>query len=441
MGVTVIGGGTAATGGDQVGDLVQIPTNSLYHKVGDKEYLRRGSYLENDGTSYPEAISSGLVTAENLWRSNVTISTAVYTPYNQGYVVVSQYNTSTAQTYTSTSFNDVASSASSFPSGFEPRTIATPGTAGSTIVVGGGYYSATAAQQVYYSTDAGNSWTASNIPNNVKSWSVACNDAGTLWLAGYALTASEFYTSTNGQSYTASTPSVADDSVVLSITWSESGGYFVITTNTTNIYKTTNGTTLTDITPSSVTSMSQFAAVTSDGTIYVYLDINGIDTLLKSTNDGSSWTEVTPKNYMPYLDSSNLGRWNLDNMSVDGNRLTIGISLPATYIDDAPLLSGYEFLFTDDGGSTWETLNVDPFSYNETYQQSLVAFYGQSYKGANLFIPMGDTLTSTIYSFTLTKDPHNDTLIGVPTGPALYSRSQTYGTFAFTNGFGFVRIK
>jgi hypothetical protein len=262
-----------------------------------------------------------------------------------------------------------------------------------------------------------------------------------LWLAGHTLLANEFYISTDGQSYTANTPSVADSDVIKSITWSESGGYFLIAAST-GLYKTTNGITLTDISPTSVSYFSTFTAVTSDGTIYTtYTDTTDRTVITKSTNDGSSWTEVTPKNHFPYTDTSpNKPQPNLCNMSVDGTRLTIGIGPSARL--EIPFVSSYQFLYTDDAGSTWETINIDPFSYVESHMQGLTNNrFMQSYKGPNLFVTIQNQTTSIYYSFTLTKDPHNDTVIGLPSGTSSFTRNTTYGTGIDSNGFGFVRIK
>jgi len=445
MGVTVIGGGTAATGGDQVGDLVQLPTNALYYKNGDKEYLRRGAYLDNDGTSYPEAISSGLTTAENLWWLNVETDSVVYTPYDGGYVVITQDSGSSYPiVYKTTSFSTAPSSANFSERYFEPHTIATPGTTGSTIVVGGGYYSATLYDQVYYSTDGGGNWTATNIPPDNKNWCVACNDSGTLWLAVSGLLADGFYVSTDGQSYTANTPSVADASSIKSITWNESGGYFVIGSGA-QIYKTTDGITLTDITPLTLGNLNDFIAVTSDGTIYVYCPTTSTSSrnaILKSSNDGSSWTDVSPQKHWAYLDANETKyQYDLVNMSVDGNRLTIGISLLSSAQDSGAFINGHQFLYTDDAGSTWENIDVDPFAYTETYGQVLTNFFAQAYKGPNLFITRQDRGSSIFNGFTLTKDPHNDTLIGLPSGTGTYTQNTTYGRDIYTDGFGFIRIK
>lgn len=440
MGVTVIGG-TSATGGDKVGDLVQLPTNALYYKDGDKEYLRRGVYLDYDNTSYPEAISAGLITAENSWRSQVEIDAVVYTPYDGGYVVISQDASASSKVYTNTSFSGTPASSTNPVSAWEPESIATPGTTGSTIVVGGGYYSSATKEQVHYSTNGGTSWTASDIPNSAKTWRIACNDAGTLWLAGHTLLANEFYISTDGQSYTANTPSVADSTSIKSMTWSQSGGYFIITAGT-GLYKTTDGITLTDISPSSVSSFSTFTAVSSDGTIYTtYTDTTDRIVITKSTNDGSSWTEVTPKNYFPYIDANpDKPQPIVCNMSVDGTRLTIGLG-PSPKIDNL-YISSYQFLYTDDAGSTWKTVSIDPFSYLEGNLQGIThTKLTQSYKGPNLFVAMQDQGTSTYHSFTLTKDPHNDKVIGLPSGATAYTRSSSYGTGIDTSGFGFVRIK
>ena len=386
MGVTVIGGSGSSSGvQDAVGDVVDLYTNQSYIKIGDKEYLKIGTCIPKAG--YDEAVAAGL-TVSPLVQSEATQTGQmypVYLPYDQGFLMFHTTGSTTGYARVYDDYSGATYSTTNNLTSFYPINAASPGGNGDTIVVSNGYSSAN--NRLKYSTNGGTSWSdgGGSSPVDDKAWRVACNNAGNLWVAYRDTSAAgSICTSTDGISWTTQTPSTIGSTAdsIARIEWSEANSAFFMfgaesSTTDYKLYKSTNGYTLTDITPTDMGRV-YFIACTDNGDVFV-VDANGA--VFKTTDAGSTWTDIMSNT--PYVKFNDGVQW--QSCVVDGNKVAL-----FQYGSSSNWRAGDKIvttIYTDDGGSTWKNYNPN-FLYNEInyyFEYGRAIDVSQTVKGPYLF--------------------------------------------------------